>query len=159
MEKEGLQMERKQWLVLCQGCSPWWESPSEVDVGQHPAHKPGALCAMCCCFCPPQAEDRAKKGDSIQPSLQWPAALGHEATPQPRVGSGSSSSPCTPAPQRALVVQVLLPPLERGTGVVLGRTAHQKQNSLLAQMTETCANWLRGFVVPPLLLSSMWNYT
>ncbi|RMC08132.1 hypothetical protein DUI87_15166 [Hirundo rustica rustica] len=52
-----------------------------------------------------EAEDRAKKSDSIQPSLQWPAALGHEATPQPRMGSGSSSSPCTPAPQRALVVQ------------------------------------------------------
>ncbi|XP_062359123.1 nik-related protein kinase [Cinclus cinclus] len=52
-----------------------------------------------------EAEDRAKKSDSIQPSLQWPTAPGHEATPQPRMGSGSSSSPCTPAPQRALVVQ------------------------------------------------------
>ncbi|XP_014742503.1 PREDICTED: nik-related protein kinase isoform X1 [Sturnus vulgaris] len=52
-----------------------------------------------------EAEDRAQKSDSIQPSLQWPPALGHEATPQARMGSGSSSSPCTPAPQRALLVQ------------------------------------------------------
>ncbi|XP_023781937.1 mitogen-activated protein kinase kinase kinase kinase 4-like [Cyanistes caeruleus] len=54
-----------------------------------------------------EAEDQrgAKKSDSIHPSLQWPVALGHEASPQPRMGSGSSSSPCTPAPQRALVVQ------------------------------------------------------
>lgn len=78
-------------------------------VRQHPAHRPGALCAMCCCFCPSQAEDRAQKSESIQPSLQWPPALGHEAAPQARMGSGSSSSPCTPAPQRALLVQVLLP--------------------------------------------------
>ncbi|XP_027754721.1 nik-related protein kinase isoform X2 [Empidonax traillii] len=52
-----------------------------------------------------EAEDRIKKSDAIQPSLQWPAALGHEATPHSRMGSGSSSSPCTPAPQRAVVVQ------------------------------------------------------
>lgn len=85
-------------------------------VGQHPACKPGALCAMCRCFCPSQAEDRAKKSESSQPSLQWPTALGHEATPQPRMGSGSSSSPCTPAPQRALVVQVRLPGRDEGLG-------------------------------------------
>ncbi|KFP39788.1 Mitogen-activated protein kinase kinase kinase kinase 4, partial [Chlamydotis macqueenii] len=52
-----------------------------------------------------EAEDRKKKCDGIQPSLQWPAVLGHEATPHARVGSGSSSSPCTPAPQRAVLVQ------------------------------------------------------
>ncbi|KAM6323361.1 nik-related protein kinase [Podargus strigoides] len=52
-----------------------------------------------------EAEDRRKKSDSIQPSLQWPAVLGHEATPHTRMGSGSSSSPCTPAPQRAVLVQ------------------------------------------------------
>ncbi|KAM6057234.1 nik-related protein kinase isoform 2-T2 [Theristicus caerulescens] len=52
-----------------------------------------------------EAEDRKKKNDSIQPSLQWPAVLGHEATPHTRMGSGSSSSPCTPAPQRAVLVQ------------------------------------------------------
>ncbi|KAM6381699.1 nik-related protein kinase isoform 3-T3 [Pluvialis apricaria] len=52
-----------------------------------------------------EAEDRKKKSDSIQPSLQWPAVLGHEATPHTRMGSGSSSSPCTPAPQRAMLVQ------------------------------------------------------
>ncbi|KAM8997602.1 nik-related protein kinase isoform 1-T1 [Ara ararauna] len=52
-----------------------------------------------------EAEDRKKLSDSIQPSLQWPAVLGHEATPHTRMGSGSSSSPCTPAPQRAMLVQ------------------------------------------------------
>uniref|UniRef100_A0A8C6NG75 non-specific serine/threonine protein kinase n=1 Tax=Melopsittacus undulatus TaxID=13146 RepID=A0A8C6NG75_MELUD len=52
-----------------------------------------------------EAEDRRKLSDSIQPSLQWPAVLGHEATPHTRMGSGSSSSPCTPAPQRAMLVQ------------------------------------------------------
>ncbi|XP_054695205.1 nik-related protein kinase [Grus americana] len=52
-----------------------------------------------------EAEDRKKKSDGIQPSLQWPAVLGHEATPHTRMGSGSSSSPCTPAPQRAVLVQ------------------------------------------------------
>ncbi|KAM6116969.1 nik-related protein kinase [Pterocles gutturalis] len=52
-----------------------------------------------------EAEDRKKTSDSIQPSLQWPAVLGHDATPHTRMGSGSSSSPCTPAPQRAVLVQ------------------------------------------------------
>ncbi|NWW38744.1 TNIK kinase, partial [Panurus biarmicus] len=52
-----------------------------------------------------EAEDQAKRSDSIQPSLQWPAVLGHETTQQPRMGSRSSSSPRTPVPQRALVVQ------------------------------------------------------
>nr|XP_009670313.1 PREDICTED: nik-related protein kinase isoform X2 [Struthio camelus australis] len=52
-----------------------------------------------------EVEDRKKKSDSIQPSLQWSAALGHEATPHARMGSGSSSSPCTPAMQRAVLVQ------------------------------------------------------
>lgn len=116
-------MERKWWFVLCQGCSPWWEGPSEVVCSVLPltacSPQTGALCAMCCCFCPSQAEDRSKKSDSMQPSL-WPAALGHEATAQPRMGSGSSSSPCTPAPQRALLVQVLHS-LGRA-GVVLGTT-------------------------------------
>ncbi|XP_010184099.1 PREDICTED: mitogen-activated protein kinase kinase kinase kinase 4-like, partial [Mesitornis unicolor] len=51
------------------------------------------------------AEDQRKKSDSIQPSLQWPSVLGHEAAPHTRMGSGSSSSPCTPAPQRAMLVQ------------------------------------------------------
>lgn len=80
-------------------------------------------CALCChrtassprawgCLCNVllllslQAEEQAKHSDGVQPLL-WPAALGHEATAQPRMGSGSSSSPCTPAPQRALLVQVL----------------------------------------------------
>ncbi|XP_054244421.1 nik-related protein kinase [Indicator indicator] len=52
-----------------------------------------------------EAEDRKKKSDSMQPSLQWPAVLGHDAAPHARMGSGSSSSPCTPAPQRAVFVQ------------------------------------------------------
>uniref|UniRef100_A0A8C3K0I0 non-specific serine/threonine protein kinase n=1 Tax=Calidris pygmaea TaxID=425635 RepID=A0A8C3K0I0_9CHAR len=52
-----------------------------------------------------EAEDRKKLSDSIQPSLQWPAVLGHDAAPHARMGSGSSSSPCTPAPQRAVLVQ------------------------------------------------------
>ncbi|EOB00645.1 Mitogen-activated protein kinase kinase kinase kinase 4, partial [Anas platyrhynchos] len=53
-----------------------------------------------------EAEDRRKRSDGTQPSLQWPVVLGHDITPQARVGSGSSSSPCTPALQRAVVVQV-----------------------------------------------------
>ncbi|XP_010220054.1 PREDICTED: mitogen-activated protein kinase kinase kinase kinase 4-like [Tinamus guttatus] len=52
-----------------------------------------------------EAEDRKKKSDGIQPSLQWSAVLGHEAAPHARMGSGSSSSPCTPAMQRAVLVQ------------------------------------------------------
>uniref|UniRef100_A0A8C3B9B1 non-specific serine/threonine protein kinase n=1 Tax=Cairina moschata TaxID=8855 RepID=A0A8C3B9B1_CAIMO len=52
-----------------------------------------------------EAEDRRKRSDSTQPSLQWPVVLGHDIAPQARVGSGSSSSPCTPALQRAVVVQ------------------------------------------------------
>ncbi|XP_071425737.1 nik-related protein kinase isoform X3 [Pithys albifrons albifrons] len=52
-----------------------------------------------------EAEDQVQKCDALQPSLQWSAALGHEPTPHSRMRSGSSSSPCTPAPQRAMVVQ------------------------------------------------------
>ncbi|KAM9373605.1 nik-related protein kinase [Phaethornis superciliosus] len=47
-----------------------------------------------------EAEDRKKRSDSIQAAL-----LGQEPTPHTRMGSGSSSSPCTPAPQRAVLVQ------------------------------------------------------
>ncbi|XP_066038139.1 mitogen-activated protein kinase kinase kinase kinase 4-like isoform X1 [Chamaea fasciata] len=92
-----------------------------------------------------EAEEQAKKTDSIQPSLQWPAALGHEATPQSRMGSGSSSSPCTPAPQRALVVQcdnfraskdvyhssslsdMVTAPLSPGQDDVFWSTSHSKE--------------------------------
>ncbi|EMP35387.1 Mitogen-activated protein kinase kinase kinase kinase 4 [Chelonia mydas] len=52
-----------------------------------------------------QAEDRKKKNDGIQTHLSWAAVLGHEATPHTRLGSGSSSSPCTPALQRAVLAQ------------------------------------------------------
>ncbi|KAK2528940.1 Nrk [Columba guinea] len=52
-----------------------------------------------------EGEDRKKESDGIQAALQWPAVLGHEAAPHTRMGSGSSSSPCTPAPQRAVLVQ------------------------------------------------------
>ncbi|XP_061862994.1 mitogen-activated protein kinase kinase kinase kinase 4 isoform X3 [Colius striatus] len=52
-----------------------------------------------------EAEDQNQKSGSIQPCLQWSAVLGHEAVPHARMGSGSSSSPCTPAPQRAVLVQ------------------------------------------------------
>lgn len=91
--------------------SPRWGGPLEsmhtgLLLEDVQAANPEAQCATCCCFSPPQAEDRKKKSDSIQPSLQWPAVLGHEATPHARMGSGSSSSPCTPAPQRAVLVQV-----------------------------------------------------
>lgn len=91
--------------------SPQWGGPWELMravllVENVQAAKPEAQCATCCCFPPSQAEDQKKRSDSIQPSLQWPAVLGHEATPHTRMGSGSSSSPCTPAPQRAMLVQV-----------------------------------------------------
>lgn len=62
---------------------------------QHAAH-----------FSPSQADDRKKESDGTQAALQWPAVLGHEAAPHARTGSGSSSSPCTPAPQRAVLAQV-----------------------------------------------------
>ncbi|KAM8800190.1 nik-related protein kinase [Eudromia elegans] len=52
-----------------------------------------------------EAEERIKKSDGVQPPLQWSAVLGHEAAPHARMGSGSSSSPCTPAMQRAVLVQ------------------------------------------------------
>ncbi|XP_053931871.1 nik-related protein kinase isoform X1 [Cuculus canorus] len=71
------------------------EPPNSSNSAVHPSS----------CSTSKEAEDRKKKGDSIQPSLQWPAVLGHEATPHTRMGSGSSSSPCTPAPQRAVLVQ------------------------------------------------------
>uniref|UniRef100_A0A674KJL2 non-specific serine/threonine protein kinase n=1 Tax=Terrapene triunguis TaxID=2587831 RepID=A0A674KJL2_9SAUR len=52
-----------------------------------------------------EAEDRKKKNDGMQTHLNWAAVLGHEATPHTRLGSGSSSSPCTPALQRAVLAQ------------------------------------------------------
>ncbi|KAH1165709.1 nik-related protein kinase [Mauremys mutica] len=52
-----------------------------------------------------EAEDRKKKNDGLQTHLNWAAVLGHEATPHTRLGSGSSSSPCTPALQRAVLAQ------------------------------------------------------
>ncbi|XP_060105191.1 nik-related protein kinase [Heteronotia binoei] len=46
-------------------------------------------------------ETKSKKSESIQTDLNWAALLGHEAVSHGRLGSGSSSSPCTPALQRA----------------------------------------------------------
>lgn len=51
---------------------------------------------------------------------------------------------------------------EKGPGVGGSRQDNPSETefpSLLAQMTEACANQLRGFVVPPLQLISVWNYT
>lgn len=73
-------------------------------TGEHPGRE--AECTTRLFLSPLQAEDRRKRSDGIQPALQWPAALGHDAMPQAKVGSGSSSSPCTPALQRAVLVQV-----------------------------------------------------
>uniref|UniRef100_A0A8C0QJ24 non-specific serine/threonine protein kinase n=1 Tax=Chelonoidis abingdonii TaxID=106734 RepID=A0A8C0QJ24_CHEAB len=50
-------------------------------------------------------EDRKKKNDGLQTHLNWTAVLGHKVTPHTRLGSGSSSSPCTPALQRAVLAQ------------------------------------------------------
>uniref|UniRef100_A0A8D0H9D4 non-specific serine/threonine protein kinase n=1 Tax=Sphenodon punctatus TaxID=8508 RepID=A0A8D0H9D4_SPHPU len=51
-----------------------------------------------------EIEDKRKKSDSSQDHLNWALILGHEAT-HPRLSSGSSSSPCTPALQRAVLSQ------------------------------------------------------
>ncbi|XP_029463439.1 nik-related protein kinase isoform X2 [Rhinatrema bivittatum] len=51
-----------------------------------------------------EAEDRQTKTDVAQNNLHW-AGLGHQALPHSRLGSGSSSSPCTPALQRAVLTQ------------------------------------------------------
>ncbi|XP_030065885.1 nik-related protein kinase isoform X2 [Microcaecilia unicolor] len=51
-----------------------------------------------------EAEDRQTKTDVAQTILHW-AGLGHQAVPHSRLGSGSSSSPCTPALHRAVLSQ------------------------------------------------------
>ncbi|XP_061454971.1 nik-related protein kinase [Rhineura floridana] len=51
-------------------------------------------------------ENKHKKSDSIQTDLKWAAVLGRDhTTSHGRQGSGSSSSPCTPALQRAVMAQ------------------------------------------------------
>ncbi|KAM6427339.1 nik-related protein kinase isoform 3-T3 [Liasis olivaceus] len=65
-------------------------------------HIPGGLSSNCASK---EAEKKHKKSDGVQPDLSRAAALEREATPHGRLGSGSSSSPCTPALQRAVVVQ------------------------------------------------------
>ncbi|XP_062997914.1 nik-related protein kinase [Elgaria multicarinata webbii] len=56
--------------------------------------------------CPSKAVDsKRKKSDSVQTDLSWAAILGGEAASPGRLGSGSSSSPCTPALQRAAMAQ------------------------------------------------------
>ncbi|XP_042335439.1 mitogen-activated protein kinase kinase kinase kinase 4-like [Sceloporus undulatus] len=53
-----------------------------------------------------ETENKCKKSDHLQTDLNWAAVLGHEhATSHGRLGSGSSSSPCTPALQRAVMSQ------------------------------------------------------
>uniref|UniRef100_A0A8C9EKN2 non-specific serine/threonine protein kinase n=1 Tax=Pavo cristatus TaxID=9049 RepID=A0A8C9EKN2_PAVCR len=106
--------EKKQKKVInsqqnrLQLTSPQHGGPTEsvqfcAATGEHSGCE--AECTTRLFFSPLQAEGRRKRSDGIQPALQWPAALGHDAMPQARVGSGSSSSPCTPALQRAVLVQ------------------------------------------------------
>ncbi|XP_026558658.1 nik-related protein kinase isoform X2 [Pseudonaja textilis] len=52
-----------------------------------------------------EAEKKLQKSYGVQPDFSWSAALGQETNPHARLGSGSSSSPCTPALQRAAVAQ------------------------------------------------------
>ncbi|KAL7979520.1 hypothetical protein Chor_004678 [Crotalus horridus] len=52
-----------------------------------------------------EAEKKLTKSNGVQPDLSWTAVLGQETTPHGRLGSDSSSSPCTPALQRAVVAQ------------------------------------------------------
>ncbi|KAH0630842.1 hypothetical protein JD844_004141 [Phrynosoma platyrhinos] len=52
-----------------------------------------------------ETESKCKKSDSLHTDLNWTAVLGHDATSHGRLGSGSSSSPCTPALQRAVMSQ------------------------------------------------------
>nr|XP_060612601.1 mitogen-activated protein kinase kinase kinase kinase 4-like [Anolis sagrei ordinatus] len=53
-----------------------------------------------------ETESKWKKSDSVQGDLSWAAVLGNEDSSHARLGSGSSSSPCTPALQRAVISQV-----------------------------------------------------
>ncbi|XP_067327789.1 nik-related protein kinase [Anolis sagrei] len=52
-----------------------------------------------------ETESKWKKSDSVQGDLSWAAVLGNEDSSHSRLGSGSSSSPCTPALQRAVISQ------------------------------------------------------
>ncbi|XP_058052535.1 nik-related protein kinase isoform X5 [Ahaetulla prasina] len=51
------------------------------------------------------AENQLQKSYGVQPDFNWTAVLGQETTPHGRLGSGSTSTPCTPALQRAVVAQ------------------------------------------------------
>ncbi|XP_032084459.1 nik-related protein kinase [Thamnophis elegans] len=52
------------------------------------------------------AEKQLQKSSyGVQPDFNWTAVLSQETTPHGRLGSGSSSSPCTPALQRAVGAQ------------------------------------------------------
>lgn len=52
-----------------------------------------------------EPESKQKKNDNVQADLDWAAVLGRDTPSHGRLGSGSSSSPCTPALQRAVLVQ------------------------------------------------------
>ncbi|XP_044283140.1 nik-related protein kinase isoform X2 [Varanus komodoensis] len=52
-----------------------------------------------------EMESKHKKSDNVQTDLSWAAVLGHDVASHGRLGSGSSSSPCTPALQRAVMAQ------------------------------------------------------
>ncbi|XP_039768288.1 nik-related protein kinase isoform X3 [Ornithorhynchus anatinus] len=71
------------------------EPPKSVAVAPHPSPKSIRK----------EADEKKKKNDGAQTPLNWSLVLGHEAMPHSRLGSGSSSSPCTPALQRAMLAQ------------------------------------------------------
>ncbi|KAJ7310461.1 hypothetical protein JRQ81_007380 [Phrynocephalus forsythii] len=52
-----------------------------------------------------ESENKHKKNESGQTDLAWAAVLGRDTSSHGRLGSGSSSSPCTPALQRAVMSQ------------------------------------------------------
>lgn len=100
-------------------------------MGQRPAHEPGALCAMCCCFCPSRPRSEPSTVTACSPCCgrrRW------DTRPPRSPGWDPGAAPApAPLPHRE-PCSCRYCPAWGGTGVVLGMTGCRRGWVIAAQL-------------------------
>lgn len=148
--------------MLCQG----WEGLSEVlcsvllwDSIQPANLGLSVLCAAV--FVLPRPRTEPRRARAASPPCSGPRRWDTRPPRSPGWDPGAAPAPAPLHPREPCWCRYCCLAGRSGCGghPTLTESNSQKQNSLLAQMAEACANQLPHSVVPPLLLSSMCNCT